>query len=94
MAHYAFVDENSVVVEVIVGNDEGEGTDWEAYYAAVRGLACKRTSYSARNGISTRTGGPGYRGNYAGIGYRFDPTIGPDGAFLPPETQPDLNTNV
>jgi len=95
MAHYAFLDpQTNVVLEVIVGEDEGEGTDWEAFYAAVRGLPCKRTSYSARNGISTRTGGPGFRQHYAGIGYRFDPTIGPDGAFLPPETQPVPNNNV
>ena len=85
MAHYAFLDQNNVVVEVIVGNDEGEGTDWEAYYASVRGLPCKRTSYNARDGINTRTGEPAFRGNYAGIGYRFDPSVGPDGAFLPPE---------
>jgi hypothetical protein len=85
MAHYAFVDDSSVVVEVIVGRDETEGVDYESYYANVRGMRCLRTSYHARDGVNTRTGGPGFRGNYAGIGYRFDPSVGPDGAFLPPE---------
>jgi hypothetical protein len=85
MAHYAFVDDSSVVVEVIVGRDETEGVDYEAYYAGVRGMRCLRTSYHARDGINTRTGGPAFRLNYAGIGYRFDPSVGPDGAFLPPE---------
>ena len=29
MAHYAFLDENNVVTEVIVGKDEGDGgIDW------------------------------------------------------------------
>jgi hypothetical protein len=94
MAHYAFLDEQNVVVEVIVGNDEGEGTDWESYYSAVRGLACRRTSFNTRNGINTRTGAAGYRGTYAGIGYTFDASRGPDGEFIPPETQPDSNNNV
>jgi hypothetical protein len=85
MAHYAFVDENLIVQEVIVGRDENEGVDWESFYAGVRGLKCLRTSYHARSGVNTRTGEPAFRGNYAGIGYRFDPTRGPDGEFLPPE---------
>jgi hypothetical protein len=30
MAHYAFLDENNIVTEVIVGKNEGEeGIDWE-----------------------------------------------------------------
>ena len=49
MAHYAFLDENNVVVEVIYGRDETEtidGVGWELYYGNVRGLRCKRTSYN------------------------------------------------
>jgi hypothetical protein len=86
MAHYAFLDEQNVVVEVIVGKDEGDGTDWEAYYASVRGLLCRRTSYNTLNGVH-RHGGTPYRGTYAGIGYKFDATRGPDGEFLPPQEQ-------
>ena len=30
MAHYAFLDANNIVIEVIVGKNEGEdGVDWE-----------------------------------------------------------------
>ena len=83
-AHYAFLDEHNVVLEVIVGNDEGEGTDFEKYYAAVRGLPCKRTSYNTRDGVHLYGGTP-YRGTYAGIGFTFDPTRGPDGEFVPPQ---------
>jgi hypothetical protein len=87
MAHYAFLDENNIVVEVIVGKDEGQGVDWESYYANVRGLPasrCKRTSYNTQDGVHSQGGSP-YRENYAGIGYRFDPDWGEDGGFLPSE---------
>jgi hypothetical protein len=74
MAHYAFLDENNIVTEVIVGRDEWEEvdgiTDWEQAYSEVRGQVCKRTSYN--NNI---------RYNYAGIGYTYDPI---DDAFIPP----------
>ncbi len=49
MAHYAFLDQNNVVVQVIYGRDETEtvdGVGWELYYGRVRGLVCKRTSYN------------------------------------------------
>jgi hypothetical protein len=71
MAHYAFVDETSVVVDVIAGRDEGEGVDWEQHYAEVRGLRCLRTSYWTRDGVHLRGGVP-FRGNYAAIGGRYD----------------------
>jgi hypothetical protein len=64
MAHYAFLDENNVVTEVIVGIDETETIDGlspEEWYGNFRGQVCKRTSYN-RN----------IRKNYAGIGYSYD----------------------
>lgn len=74
MAHYAFLDENHIVTEVIVGRDEWEEvdgiTDWEQAYSEVRGQVCKRTSYNHK-----------IRYNYAGIGYTYDPI---DDAFIPP----------
>jgi hypothetical protein len=52
MAHYAFLDENNIVTEVIVGKDEGEdGIDWEQYYGNFRGQVCKRTSYNTFMGV-------------------------------------------
>ena len=86
MAHYAFLDPGTnVVVEVIVGKDEGEdGVDWETYYSEVRGLPCKRTSYNTIDGVH-RLGGTPYRGTYAGIGYRYDEATD---AFIPPEAEP------
>jgi hypothetical protein len=79
MAHYAFLNEQNIVTEVIVGNDETTG-DWEAYYAEVRGLRCLRTSYHTLGG-QHRNGGVPFRGNYAGIGYTFDERLD---AFIPP----------
>ena len=64
MAHYAFLDENNIVTEVIVGIDETEtieGLDTETWYGNFRGQACKRTSYNAN-----------IRKHYAGIGYTYD----------------------
>lgn len=86
MAHYAFLDENNVVTEVIVGKDEGtDGIDWEAFYSSVRGQACKRTSYHTQGGVHVNGGTP-FRVNYAGIGYIFREDINaPEGAFMPPE---------
>ncbi len=64
MAHYAYLDSNSIVVTVTVGKDETElinGLDTETYYAQGTPYTEKRTSYN--NNI---------RKNYAGIGYTYD----------------------
>jgi hypothetical protein len=77
MAHYALLDENNIVTNVITGVDENETqTDldntvvggnseaWEEFYRTrpwFNAAACKRTSYN--NNI---------RKNYAGIGYTYD----------------------
>lgn len=72
MAHYAFIDENNVVVEVIVGRDEGDGgVNWEQHYSELRGLRCLRTSYNTSDGVHLAGGVP-YRGTYAGVGMRYD----------------------
>jgi hypothetical protein len=67
MAHYAFLNEQNIVTEVIVGKDEGAG-DWETHYAEVRGQRCLRTSYHTRGGVHLNGGVP-FRLNYAGIGH-------------------------
>ena len=81
MAHYAFLDENNIVTEVIPGKDEGEdGIDWEQWYGNFRGQVCKRTSYNTFAGQHLNGGTP-FRKNYAGIGYTYDPDRD---AFIPP----------
>tara|TARA_R110000787_G_scaffold66297_1_gene148979 strand:+ start:1501 stop:1875 length:375 start_codon:yes stop_codon:yes gene_type:complete len=74
MAHYAFLDSNNIVTDVIVGRDESDTSqDWEVYYGNIRGQTCKRTSYNTRGGIHSGDGVP-FRKNYAGIGYSYDST--------------------
>tara|TARA_R110000868_G_scaffold108215_1_gene295663 strand:- start:45 stop:416 length:372 start_codon:yes stop_codon:yes gene_type:complete len=82
MAHYAFLDENNIVTEVIVGKNEGEdGIDWEVWYGDFRGQVCKRTSYNTSGNVHANGGTP-YRGNYAGIGYTYQSDID---AFVAPK---------
>ena len=90
MAHYAFLNDDNIVVEVITGVDESElieGLSPETWYANFRGLSCKRTSYNTyvdRNGISQHAnGGTPFRGIYAGIGYTYDAVTD---TFTPPPT--------
>ena len=74
MAHYAFIDENNLVTEVIVGIDETElieGLDPETWYGNFKAKRCVRTSYNGN-----------IRKNYAGIGYFYDETLD---AFIAPK---------
>lgn len=82
MGHYAFLDGNNIVTEVITGKDEGQdGIDWEQWYGEFRGQVCKRTSYNTSGGVHS-SGGTPFRKNYAGIGYTFDEARD---AFIPPK---------
>jgi hypothetical protein len=82
MAHYAFLDDDNIVTEVITGIDETElieGVDTETWYANFRGQTCKRTSY---NGT--------IRKNYAGIGSTYDAERD---AFIAPKPYPSWILN-
>ena len=81
MAHYALLDENDIVVQVIVGNDEDGDINWETYYGNKTDKTCKRTSYNSCNG-EHMDGGICFRKNYAGVGYTYDSTRD---AFIPPK---------
>jgi len=90
MAHYAFLDENNIVVEVIVGKEENEdGVDWEVAYGNFRNQVCKRTSYNTHGGVHTYGGVP-FRKNYAGLGYTYDATRD---AFIPPNSYQSWSLN-
>ena len=65
MAHYAFLDSNNIVTEVIVGVDETqniEGLSPEVWYGNFRGQTCKRTSYNNK-----------IRKQFCGIGFTYLP---------------------
>jgi hypothetical protein len=74
MAHYAFLDDNNIVTNIIVGIDETElieGKHPEIWYGEFHGQVCKRTSYNGN-----------YRKNYAGIGHKYDEELD---AFIAPK---------
>ncbi len=76
MAHYAFININNVVTEVITGIDETElidGVAPEIYYGNLRGQRCLRTSYNSK-----------IRKNFAGIGYTYDESLD---AFIAPRPE-------
>ena len=79
MAHYAFLDDNNIVTEVITGIDETdliEGLDPETWYGNFRQQTCKRTSYHGN-----------IRKNFAGIGFTYDEVRD---AFIAPEPEEQI----
>lgn len=83
MAHYAFLDKDNLVTEVITGIDETElieGLDTETWYGNFRGQVCKRTSYNSK-----------IRGNYAGIGYTYLPL---EDIFMPAKCHSEAVLNA
>ena len=82
MAHYAFLDENNIVTEVIVGVDETEtieGLNPETWYGNFRSQVCVRTSYNSK-----------IRKNYAGVGYFYDQNLD---AFIAPKCHDEAILN-
>ena len=74
MAHYAFLNENNFVTQVIAGIDETElieGLSPEIWYSNFTNQTCIRTSYNGN-----------IRKNFAGIGYSYDLDLD---AFIPPK---------
>ena len=84
MAHYAFLDENNFVTEVITGRNEDEVvdgiSDWEAHYGAFRGQVCKRTSFNGN-----------IRKRYAQIGFFYDEE---NDVFISPKPYPSWTINI
>lgn len=83
MAHYAFLDENNIVTEVITGKDETElldGLTPEEWYGNFRGQKCVRTSYNHR-----------IRVRYAVIGMSYDEELD---AFIPPKCHQEAILNL
>ena len=95
MAHFAELDQDNIVLQVIVvGNDSINNLPFPesepvgiAFCQSLLGPDTRwaQTSYNAN-----------FRHNYAGIGYTFDPTPSPNGAFIPPKPYPSwlLDTNT
>jgi len=96
MAHYALLDENNIVIQVITGVDEniiqtdldgtqvgGSSEAWEEFYASrpwLNAASCKRTSYNGN-----------IRKQFAGIGYTYNPTAD---VFIAPQPFPSWSLDA
>jgi len=91
MAHFAEIDENSVVQRVLVVPDEQEHRGQE-YLASDLSMAGRwlRCSYNTHGGIHTFDQEKSFRKNYPGPGYTYD--IQRD-AFIPPSPYPSWLLN-
>jgi hypothetical protein len=77
MAHYAYLNDDNIVLAIIVGKDENElieGLNAEIYYAQGTPYRVKRTSYNGK-----------IRKQYAGIGFSYDPIAD---VFIAPQPFP------
>lgn len=95
MAHYALINKDNIVVQVITGVDEnviqtdldgtqvgGSSEAWEQFYASqpqFAGLTCLRTSYNKN-----------IRANFASVGYKYDREFD---VFIPPQDYPSWKLN-
>ena len=86
MAHFAEIDDNNIVIQVIVVANESAPTE-EAGKEFIASLGLtgvwKQTSYNTR-GNEHSEGGIPFRKNYAGIGYTYDEERD---AFIPPKNK-------
>lgn len=89
MAHYALIDNNNIVTQVIVGQEENQDYDWEDHYAQDFACTCRRTSYNTRGGVHVNGGTP-FRKNYAGVGFTYDSVRD---AFIPPKPYASWSLN-
>jgi hypothetical protein len=88
MAHFAEINENNIVKQVIVINNqvllEADNTESE-----IKGIDFCETLYGHRNWVQTSYNG-NFRYNYAGIGYTWDAD---NNAFYAPQPYPSWTLN-
>ncbi len=80
MAHFAQLDENNIVTQVIVVANEHEA-DGENWCNGFLGGTWKQTSYNTKGNVHALGGTP-FRKNYAGVGYTYDASRN---AFIAPK---------
>jgi len=85
MAHFAKLDENNLVLEVIVVADSDAPTEAKGQTFLQNlyknTITYKQTSYNTIAG-EHKLGGTAFRKNYAGVGYTYDAS---KDAFIPPK---------
>ena len=100
MAHYALLNSENIVIDVITGVDEDDTSNlpkefasWEEFYAkTLNATDCKRTSYNTSGNQHVNDKTP-FRANYAGLGFTYDAD---NDVFIPPKPTDDcvLNTET
>lgn len=72
MAHFAQIDENNIVTQVLVVSDQ-DAVNGQDFLANTLGLGGTwvQTSYNTHGGVHSNGGTP-LRKNYAGIGFTYD----------------------
>jgi len=96
MGHYALLNNENFVDQVITGGGDSDDLMFETLYGEFHGCIAKRTSYNTRGGIHYTNGTPSldqskaFRKNYAGIGYYYDSIRD---AFIPPKPYPSWTLN-
>lgn len=88
MSNFAEIDENSIVLRVMVGDDSlpNEGHDW---FVENFGGTWIKTSYNTFAGVHSLGGIP-LRKNFASIGFTYDAERD---AFIPPQPYPSWILN-
>jgi len=91
MAHFAKLNEENIVVQVIKVNNnelivdgnesEAQGIKFLNATYKVNNITWKQTSFNTKGGVHLLGGTP-FRKNYGGIGYTYDETRD---AFIPPK---------
>lgn len=90
MAHFARINDQNIVEEVLVVPDEQEHRGNEYLSVDLNlGGTWLRTSYNTQGGQHLLGGTP-FRKNYAGIGFTYDTSRD---AFIPPHPGPDWTLN-
>ena len=95
MAHFAQLNEQSIVTQVIVvSNDVVDNLPFPE--SEPIGVSFCKSLYGENTNWAQTSYNANFRYNYAGIGYSFDPVAQPNGAFIPPKPYPSwlLNTNT
>jgi len=96
MGHYALINNDNFVNQVITGGGDNDDIMFETLYGDLHSCIAKRTSYNTRGGIYYTNGTPSqdqrkaFRKNYAGIGYYYDSIRD---AFIPPKPFPSWTLN-
>lgn len=95
MAHFAELDQNNIVLQVLVVNNETiENLPFPDSEPV--GVAFCKSLFGDQTLWAQTSYNSSFRYNYAGIGFIFDPSAAPNGAFYSPQPYPSwtLNTNT